>query len=87
MAHLVEYQLLSDWQHAFRKRHSCETQFSTITNDWVKILDKGGQVDTFILDFEKAFDTPTHELLNFKQIIWLWHWQKDTQVDRFLSLL
>ena len=30
MAHLDEYQLLSDWQHAFRKRHSCETQFITI---------------------------------------------------------
>ena len=27
------------------------------------MLDEGGQVDTFILDFEKAFDTPSHELL------------------------
>ena len=35
-------------------------------NDWAKILDKGGQVDTFILDFEKAFDTPPHELLKCK---------------------
>ena len=32
-------------------------------NDWAKILDNKGQVDTFILDFEKAFDTPPHELL------------------------
>ena len=24
-------------------------------NDWAKILDKKGQVDTFILDFEKSF--------------------------------
>ena len=66
MAHLDEYQLLSDRQHAFRKRHSCETQLITVINDWVKILDKGGQVDTFILDFEKAFDTPPHELLKSK---------------------
>ena len=35
-------------------------------NDWSKILDKKGQVDTFILDFEKAFDTPPHELLKSK---------------------
>ena len=35
-------------------------------NDWAKTLDKGGQVDTFILDFEKAFDTPTNELLKCK---------------------
>ena len=26
-------------------------------------MDNRGQVDTFILDFEKAFDTPPHELL------------------------
>ena len=29
-------------------------------------MDIGGQVDTFILDFEKAFDTPPHELLKCK---------------------
>ena len=63
MAHLDEYQLLCDRQHAFRKRHSCETQLTTVINDWVKTLDKGGQGDTFILDFEKAFGTPPHELL------------------------
>ena len=32
----------------------------------IKILDNKGQVDTFILDFEKAFDTPPHELLKRK---------------------
>ena len=66
MAHLDEHQLLSDRQYAFRKRHSCETQLTTVINDWAKILDKEGHVDTFILDFEKAFDTPTHELLKSK---------------------
>ena len=38
----------------------------TLINDWAKILDNGRQVDTFILDFEKAFDTPPHELLKRK---------------------
>ena len=33
-----------------------------VINDWVKILDKEGQVDTFIQDFEKAFDP---RLMNF----------------------
>ena len=47
MAHLDEYQLLSDRQHIFRKRHSCETQLTTVINDWVKYLDKGGQVDIY----------------------------------------
>ena len=50
----------------FEKRHSCEIQLTTVINDWAKILDNGGQVDTFILDFEKAFDTPPHELLKSK---------------------
>ena len=30
MAHLDEYKLLSDRQHAFRKGHSCETQLTTV---------------------------------------------------------
>ena len=39
---------------------------TTVINDWAKILDNRGQVDTFILDFKKAFDTPPHELLKSK---------------------
>ena len=66
MAHLDEYKLLSDRQYAFRKGHSCETQLTTVINDWAKILNNRGQVDTFISDFEKAFDTPPHELLKSK---------------------
>ena len=58
--------LLSDRQHAFREGHSCEIQLTTVINDWAKILVNRGQVDTFILDFEKAFDTPPHELLKSK---------------------
>ena len=53
MAHLDEYKLLSDRQHAFRKGHSCESQLTTVINDWAKIF-------IFILDFEKAFDEPPH---------------------------
>ena len=62
MAHLDEHNFLSDGQHAFRKRHSCETQLITVINDWAKILDKGGQVDTFILNFEKLLIYP---LMNY----------------------
>ena len=56
----------SDRQHVFRKRNSCETQLNTVINDWAEILDNGGQVDTFILGLEKAFDNPPHGLLNSK---------------------
>ena len=57
---------MSDRQHAFRKGHSCETQLTTVINDWAKILDNKGEVNTSVLDFEKAFDTPPHELLQRK---------------------
>ena len=69
MAHLDEYKFLSDRQHAFRKEYtcSCETQLTMVINDWAKILDSSGQFDTFILDFEKAFDTPLMNSL--KQIV------------------
>ena len=49
MAHLDEHKFLSDRQHAFRKGHCCETQLTIVINDWAKILDSRGQVDTFIL--------------------------------------
>ena len=41
-------------------------QLTTAINDWAKILDNRGQVDTFILNSEKAFDTTPHELLKGK---------------------
>ena len=66
MAHLDEYKLLSYRQHAFRKRHSCETQLTTVINGRAKILDNRGQVDTFILDFAKAFDIAPQDLLKSK---------------------
>ena len=66
MVHLDEHKLLSDRQHAFRKNRSCDTQLITVINDWAKIWDAGGQVNTFIFDFEKAFDIHPHELLKCK---------------------
>ena len=62
-AHLDEHNLLLDRQHAFRKKHSCETLLIGFIHEWAKILNKGGQVDTFIFNFEKAFNTPPDELL------------------------
>ena len=61
MAQLDEYKLLSDRQHAFRKGHSCETQLTTVINDWAKILDNRGQVDTFILILKRH---SIHPLMN-----------------------
>ena len=66
MAHLDEYKLLSDRQYAFRKGDRRETQLTTVINDWAEILDNRGQVDTFILDFEKGIWYTPDELLKSK---------------------
>ena len=56
----------TDNTHSEKGIELCETRLTTVRNDWAKILDNGGQIDTFILDFEKTFDTPPHELLKSK---------------------
>lgn len=66
MKHLDNNNILTDLQHAFRRNRSCETQLINVIDDWSKCLEKGLQVDSFVLDFEKAFDTVPHELLKLK---------------------
>ena len=61
-ANLVEHKILSDRQHAFGKNRSCETQLITVIKDWAKLLDAGGQVDTFILESRRSL---AHLLMNF----------------------
>ena len=41
-------------------RNPCDTQLATMIDDWAKILHNQGQVDTFILDFEKKLLTLFH---------------------------
>ena len=63
MKHFEVNDILSDKQHAFRKGRSCETQLINVFNDWSSALDRGLQTGSFVLDFEKAFDTVPRELL------------------------
>ena len=62
MKHFERDNIITDRQHAFQKNRSCKTQLVNVINDWSTSLDKGLQVDSFVLDFEKAFDTLPHEL-------------------------
>ena len=66
MAHLDEYKPCQIGNMHSGKDIVVKLSCETVINDWAKILDNRGQVDTFILDFEKAFDTPPHELLKSK---------------------
>ena len=57
MTHFDVYKLPSDKQNAVRKWHGCETQLTTVINDWAKILDNQGHIDTFIWISKNFFDT------------------------------
>ena len=55
LKHLDHHKILSDCQHGFRARRSCETQLVTLCHDLTSSLDKGIQTDMLVLDFSKAF--------------------------------
>ena len=58
--------LLSEAQHGFRKGRSCLTNILETLELWTKILDEGNCIDVAYLDFRKAFDLVSHELLIYK---------------------
>ena len=64
--HLEQHNILSDFQHGFRKRRNCETQLILTLHDLVSAVNEGKQVDAFILDFSKAFDQVPHGRLLYK---------------------
>ena len=57
MAHLTSNNLLTDYQHGFRKQHSTGLQLLQCLNSWSAALDNGHCVDICYIDFAKAFDT------------------------------
>ena len=65
MRHCDRHHILTDAQHGFRKRRSCETQLVITLQDLARTIDNRGQTDVILLDFSKAFDkVPHHRLLH-----------------------
>ena len=63
LRHLEEHDIITDCQHGFRARRSCETQMITPVHGLAESLDNGRQVDMMVLDFSKAFDRVPHQRL------------------------
>ena len=64
MNHLEQNNLLSDCQHGFRSKRSCESQLLNFTQELYRGIADGQQYDVNIMDFSKAFDrVPHHRLL------------------------
>ena len=60
------HHILTDAQHGFWKKRSCETQLLVTIHDIAKNLALGDQVDVILFDFSKAFDKVLHQRLLYK---------------------
>ena len=58
-----DHNILVDAQHGFCKIRACETQLILTVDYLVVELDKGGQTDTVLLNFAKAFNKMPHQQL------------------------
>ena len=63
VTHLTNHKLLSPGQHGFSKNLSCETQATALLHDLCASMDNKKQVDLIFLDFSKAFDRVSHDIL------------------------
>ena len=66
MRHLDKHKILTNRQHGFRTKHSCESQLILTVHDLAQSLDRRTPLDMIIMDFSKAFDTVPHNRLLFK---------------------
>ena len=60
MRHFNVYSILTDYQHGFRKAHSCKSQLIITVDDIALNLDDGLQTDLILLNLSKTFDKVPH---------------------------
>ena len=84
-SHLDSNNIITDAQHGFRKKRSCESQLILTVDDLAAVIDKAGQTDTILLDFSKAFDTVPHQRLLLKLDYYGIRGQTKRWIENFLS--
>ena len=62
-SHSDRHGILSDLNHGFRSRHSCESQLLITTHDFLARMDRREETDVLVLDFSKTVDTVPHKRL------------------------
>ena len=70
MNFLESNNILSDYQHGFWKKRSCETQLFVNVHDLAAGLDRHQQIDAIWLDSSKGFDKVPHKRLATKLQRW-----------------
>ncbi|KAK3085883.1 hypothetical protein FSP39_009995 [Pinctada imbricata] len=66
MTHADTHNILYPLQHGFRRSRSCETQLLEFIDDISKNIENSAQTDILVMDFSKAFDKVSHNLLLHK---------------------
>jgi hypothetical protein len=61
--HLIQNNLITKHQHGFLPGRSCETQLLEVMDDWTSELDQGNTICSVYMDFMKAFDKVSHQLM------------------------
>ena len=62
-SHCQEYNLVPEYQSAYRKRHSCETSLVKLVNDILWNMENQLVTAIVILDLSAAFNTVDHDIL------------------------
>ena len=66
MERLDHNNIITDVQHGFLSKRSCETHLIKSVHDLAKTLNDGEQRDSILLDFSKAFDKVSDRKLCLK---------------------
>jgi hypothetical protein len=61
--HMSTNKLFSNKQFGFISGRSTTLQLLKVMDEWTKMLDKGGKIDSVFMDFMKAFDKVPHRRL------------------------
>ena len=90
--HFTEQNILSELQHGFREKRSCETQLIMLVDELSKSMQSGKQTDLILLDFSKAFNKVAHEKLLLKLHFYgirgnILNWIKDFLDNRTQSVI
>ncbi|XP_066931249.1 uncharacterized protein [Clytia hemisphaerica] len=87
--HLEENSCLTDTQHGFRKKRSCETQLLQTIDTLARAINNKEQVDSILLDFSKAFDKEDCEKLqkDLDELVkWENKWSMEFHPDKCFNL-